>query len=413
MTASASMTASANASTTASTSMTAPLTGEYVVDALAALARVPSAVPLGARTLIAPDHPTLVHYVQDHLRPRFLETGATDIIDLPANQFAVRFGDGHGPVLALMAYTPTQHHNLMPDPWSGRIRTPIERGVDEPCLFGQGVSQNKAHQACLLDLARWIVAERVPLHGTLLLCVNNEGRSSHDCSRAILDALPYRPDLVVQLFCTAFEVSVGNRGRVDVIVDVTGQATHSSNPPDEGRVIDVVADVVVRLRELDATVRDRAEHPELGREQVVPYLVSYEPLAPHTLPASARITVDRRLLPGTDPAEAAREIAAALEGIEGCEVRPGVTMLPAYLPPERREVLGALDAAVTARLGEARHGVYGGSFDAGGPSERGIPTVMFGVPAEGDLLGDDFVRLSAVRDEAAVLRDTVSRFLRK
>ncbi|MEV1172840.1 peptidase dimerization domain-containing protein [Nonomuraea sp. NPDC049784] len=389
------------------------MTGEYVVDVLAALARVPSAVPLGAETLIAPDHPTLVRYVQDHLRPAFLATGATDVIDLPANQFAVRFGDGDGPTLALMAYTPTQHHNLMPDPWSGRIRTPVELGVDEPCLFGQGVSQNKAHQACLLDLARWIASERVELHGTLLLCVNNEGRSSHDCSRAILDALPRRPDLVIQLFCTGFEVSVGNRGRVDVIVEVQGTAAHSSNPPDGGRVIDVVADVVVRLRELDAVVRARAEHPELGREQVVPYLVSYEPLAPHTLPASARITVDRRLLPGTDPAKAAEEIAAALEGLEGCEVRPGVTMLPAYLPPERREVLGSLDAAIRERLGESRHGVYGGSFDAGGPYERGIPTVMFGVPAEGDLLGDDFVRLSAVRDEAAVLRDTVTRFLRK
>ncbi|GAA3585136.1 M20 family metallopeptidase [Nonomuraea rosea] len=390
------------------------VTGEYVVDALAALARVPSAVPLGARTLIDPDHPALVRYVQDHLRPAFLAAGATDVIDLPANQFAVRFGDGDGPTLALMAYTPTQHHNLMTDPWSGRIRTPIELGVDEPCLFGQGVSQNKAHQACLLDLASWLVAEQVELHGTLLLCVNNEGRSSHDCSRTILDALPYRPDLVIQLFPTGFEVSLGNRGRVDVIVDVHGQAAHSSNPPDgDSRVIDVAADVVVRLRELDAVVRSRAVHPELGREQVVPYLVSYEPLAPHTLPASARIVVDRRLLPGTDPAQAAAEIAEALEDLEGCQVRPGVTMLPAYLPPERREVLGALDAAVRERFGESRHGFYGGSFDAGGPAERGIPTVMFGVPAEGDLLGDDFVRLSAVRDEAAVLRDTVTRFLRK
>ncbi|WP_433509362.1 M20 family metallopeptidase [Nonomuraea sp. CA-143628] len=385
------------------------MTGEYVVDALAALARVPSAVPLGAETLIAPDHPTLVRYVQDHLRPAFLEVGADDIIDLPLNQFAVRLGDGRGPTLALMAYTPTQHHNLMADPWSGDIRT-----LDgEPCLFGQGVTQNKAHQACLLDLARWIVAENVPLHGTLLLCVNNEGRSSHDCSRAILDALPKTPDLVIQLFCTGFDVSIGNRGRVDVLVEIEGRTAHSSAPPGSGRVIDTAADVVVKLRELNAKAQSR-KHPELGHEQVVPYLVSYEPLAPHTLPGSARITVDRRLLPGTDPDDAALEIAQALKGVAGgCDiaVRPGVTMLPAYLPPERRAVLDALDGAIRARLGEPRHTVYGGSFDAGGPAERGIPTVMFGVPEEGDLLGDDYVRLSAVRDEAAILRDTVTRFL--
>jgi hypothetical protein len=68
-------------------------TGDLLVDDLAALARIPSAVPLGEETLIEPDH------VQEHLRPPFLRLGAHDIID---NQFAVRLGHGHGPYLALM-----------------------------------------------------------------------------------------------------------------------------------------------------------------------------------------------------------------------------------------------------------------------------------------------------------------------
>jgi acetylornithine deacetylase/succinyl-diaminopimelate desuccinylase-like protein len=389
---------------------------EYLVDVLAELATVPSAVPLGSETLIEPDHPTLVHYVQHCLRPAFVKAGALDILDLPRNQFAVRFGDGQGPCLLLMAYTPTQHHNLMREPWSGRITTPVGLGIDEPCLFGQGVTQNKAHQAVLLDLARALAAGppgRAELHGTLYLCVNNEGRSSHDCSWAILDNLPRRPDLVIELMCTGFDVSVGNRGRVDVLVDVTGQAAHSSTPPKQGRVIDAVADLIATLRELDAEACGNV-HPELGREQVAPYLVSYEPLAPHTLPASARIVVDRRLLPGTDPADATARIRDRLEGLRpfGCdvEVRDGVCMLPAYLPPGERGVLAPLDAAVRTHLGEVRHTVYGGSFDAGGPASRGIATVMFGVPDEGDLLGDDFVRLSAVRSEAAAIADTVTGF---
>lgn len=210
--------------------MSAAETGDYLVDTLARLARVPSAVPLGPDTLIEPDHPMLRHYVQECLRPEFVAVGAYDIVDLPRNQFAVRFGDGAGPCLALMAYTPTQHHDLMTDPWSGRIRTPLEHGVGEPCVFGQGVTQNKAHQACLLDLARWLGAAEAPLRGTLYLCVNNEGRSSHDCSWAILDGLPERPDLVVQLFCTGFDVTVGNRGRVDVAVDVRGTAPTPRRP---------------------------------------------------------------------------------------------------------------------------------------------------------------------------------------
>lgn len=384
---------------------------DYLIDTLASLAKVPSAVPLGADTLIEPDHPVLATYVQGVLRPAFVELGAHDLIDLPRNQFAARFGTGDGPVLALMAYTPTQHHNLMSDPWSGHIRTPLELDIDEPCLFGQGVTQNKAHQACLLALARWLVQEQVVLDGTLLLCVNNEGRSSHACSLAMLDALPYQPDLLLQLFSTGFDVFVGNRGRTDIYVHVRGQATHSSAPPEKGRVIDAVADVIARLRQLDASVGTR-QHPELGGEHVVPYQVVFDPLAPHTLPASAKITVDRRLLPGSDPVAAAEQLRHFLTDSHGCAVtvEEGVTMLPAYLPAERRHVLRPLDEAIRQHLGAPRHTVYGGSFDAAGPASRGIPTAMFGVGDEGDILGDDFVRLSAVRTEFQVLRSTVRNF---
>ncbi|MGH3589141.1 MAG: peptidase dimerization domain-containing protein, partial [Pseudonocardia sp.] len=319
---------------------------DVLLRSVVALARVPSAVPLGRHTLIAPDDPLLVGYVQQHLRPMFQELGCTDILDLPRNQFAVRFGSGAGPCLALVAYTPTQHHNLMADPWSGRIATPLGPGVDEPCVFGQGVSQNKAHQACLLALASWLLGAR--FDGTLLLCVNNEGRSSHDCSTAMLDALPAPPDLLIQLFPTGFEISVGNRGRIDLHVDVRGAAAHSSTPPAGGGVIAATNQVLTRISALDADVRLRT-HPRLGHEQVIPYQVVFDPLAPHTLPASAHVTVDRRLLPGTEPGDAADELRRALDGLDtGCEitVRPGVVMLPAEFPQERGGLLAPLERAV-------------------------------------------------------------------
>ncbi|WP_028924908.1 M20 family metallopeptidase [Pseudonocardia acaciae] len=386
------------------------------------LAQVPSAVPLGGETLIEPDAPVLVEYVQRHLRPRFERLGALDIIDLPANQFAVRFGTGTdtdtgtgaGPCLALVAYTPTQHHNLMADPWSGRIATPVSDGIDEPCLFGQGITQNKAHQACLLALADWLVSEQIKLDGTLLLCVNNEGRSSHECSHRMLDALPTTPDLLVQLFPTGFDVTVGNRGRIDLYVRVTGTATHSSTPPPGGGVIAATTAVLARVEKLNEEVTRRTD-PELGREQVIPYQVVFDPLAPHTLPNAAKITLDRRLLPGTDPEDTAAELRKALDEVAtpGCEVtvEPGVTMLPARFPDDRADLLAPLDAAIAEHLKRpARHTMYGGSFDAGGPSSRGIPTVMFGVPEEGDLLGDDFVRICDLRAQEAILRRMVTGF---
>lgn len=388
------------------------MSDQLLVDTLVKLARVPSAVALGSETLMAPDDPILVDYVQAQLRPRFVDCGAYTVLDLPLNQFAVQFGNGHGPCLALMAYTPTQHHNMMTDPWSGRIAVPP--GLSEPAIYGQGVTQNKAHQACLIAIADWLVAECVELNGTLSLCLNNEGRSSHDCSNAILDHLPRQPDLLIELLSTGFKLSVGNRGRVDLHIHVTGQATHSSDPPADGRVIDTVGEVIAAVTRLNQTVR-RRRHPSLGHEQAVVYQVLFDPLAPHTLPSYAKVTVDRRLLPGTDPVAAARELREALhpaaEG--GCDihVEGGVMMLPAVLDASALEGLAPLEAAISNQLGHhAERIVYGGAFDAGGPIARGVPTVMFGLPDEGDLLGDDYALISDLEAEFRILKETITRF---
>jgi len=391
---------------------------ELVAD-LRTLARIPSAVPPGAQTLIAPDDPILKAYHRV-LRPRFAELAGqvpgAGLVDLPLEQYAVHVeGAGSGPTVMFMAYTPTQHHNEMSDPWSGDLRVPP--GEDELAVFGQGVTQNKAHQAVLLELLRRLAATGGIARGSLWLCVNNEGRSSHDCTTAILDAMPEVPDVVVELFGTGFAVTVGNRGRVDIHVDLEGRATHSSSPPAAGRVIDAAADVVVALRELDRETAART-HPELGVEQVVPYLVRYDPLAPHTLPQRARVTVDRRLVPGTSPGDATAELEAGLRRLlgaapHGCAmtVTEGVAMLPYLLDARQRTVLAPLEDAIRARLGEVRHEIYGGTFDAGGPAARGIPTVMFGVPEAGGLLDDDYLALASLRDEADIVHDAVVRYL--
>lgn len=383
-----------------------------LVETLVELARVPTAVPLGSQTLIGPDDPIIVSYVRDQLRPRFVDCGAYTVLDLPLNQFAVQFGNGQGPCLALMAYTPTQHHNLMTDPWSGRIAVPA--GATEPAIYGQGVTQNKAHQACLIGIADWLVTEGVELDGTLMFCLNNEGRSSHDCSNAILDHLPRRPDLLIQLLSTDFKISVGNRGRTDLYVHVDGEASHSSSPPTSGRVIETVGEIIRIVTELDQTVSQR-QHARLGRERVLVYQVLFEPLAPHTLPSSAKVTVDRRLLPGTEPAAAARELREALEPIagSGCDVRVevGVTMLPSLFDESASERLAPLEDAIATELGhQAEQFIFGGAFDSGGPAARGVPTVMFGVPDEGGLLDDDYVQISALKAEFQILQETIWRF---
>ena len=97
----------------------------YLVNTLVRLTKIPTDVPLGPETLIEPDHPKLVHYVQDVIRSELQEIGVYEIMDAPMNQLVVRMGMGTSDrALLIMAYTPTQHANLMKDPFSGKIAVP-------------------------------------------------------------------------------------------------------------------------------------------------------------------------------------------------------------------------------------------------------------------------------------------------
>ncbi len=386
----------------------------YRVETLQRLCRIPSAVPLGPETLIDPEDPIIVNYVRTGPRAEFEAIGGLDIVDLPLGQFAVRFGTGQGPCLALFAYTPTQHNNLMADPWSGEVRDAVEHGIDEPCVFGQGVSQNKSHQVALLDLASWISGSGATIDGTLWLVINNEGRSSHACSIAAIEALPTRPDEVLQVFPTGLAASLGNRGRIDIRVHVAGTATHSSQPfAADGRVIDVAAEFVVRLQDLDRKLA-RSTHPVLGAERATVYQLTFDPVAPHTMPAGARIIVDRRLLPDTDVAAAVRQISDLAAGLSSADctltVEPHVMMRPALVEGPT-PLLSALDAAYQEVAGEPlEHTVLGGTFDAGGPTSLGIPTISFGASGGDGLLGDDWVTVSDLDRECDTLRRLVTRY---
>jgi acetylornithine deacetylase/succinyl-diaminopimelate desuccinylase-like protein len=374
----------------------------YLVDTLVRLLQIPTEVPLGANTLMEPDDPKLVHYVQEVIRPELGRLGVGAVIDAPLNQLVVRLGTGTSPeTLLVQVYTPTQHANFMADPFSGTIAVPP--GETEPAAYGQGASQNKAHMAAVLAVLKLLIETGVTLAGTLYVAVNNEGRSSHACTEAILSVLDPKPRHAILAIGTDMRITAGNRGRVDIHVRVRGRACHSSDPSSGLSAIEGVHEVMTRLRrlKLDGT------HPRLGPQALVVYQITYEPLAPHTLPGAALMKVDRRLLPGEDVDVAVSAVRAALADVTPwrIEVERGVFMRSA-LVDESAPIIRVLREAGERVLGHVPPVAYPRScFDAGGLTSAGIPAVMFGASGgSGDIVyGDDWVSLSKVVQEAKIL----------
>jgi acetylornithine deacetylase/succinyl-diaminopimelate desuccinylase-like protein len=370
---------------------------DHLVRTLVELARVPTNVELGFDTLLEPDDPKLVRYVQHELRPRLRELGVGVLLDAGRNNLVVRAGDGtSGRSLIVQSYCVTQHHNLMDRPFEPEVRDGMVRA--------QGVSQNKCHQAVMLAVLKALAGTR--LRGRLYWTVNSEGRSSHACTEAILAAIGEVPSFGILQTPQQMRISLGNRGRLDVDVRVLGTPAHSSTPAAGLSPIEGAMEVVRRV----GAIRFDDAHPVFGARQAVVYKLDFEPKAPHTLPGEARLTIDRRLLPGDDPAAAHEEIRAAIGDLAPyrVEVTPGVLMLPALVDRSEPGVRALQRAVAAVRGEEAPEFFKAGSYDAGGLCAAGTPAVMFGAGTSGDWpLGEDLVALADVEDEARILAELI------
>ncbi len=377
---------------------------DYLVNTLSSLAKVPTDIEMGFQTRMAPDHPKLVHYIQDVMRPELSRLGTYNIIEVPTNQIVGVIGDGTGSKSILIQnYPAVHHHNLMEDPFSGRIKNAAAYGYDEPAVFGRGASGSKVHQATMLAVLKLIKDSGRQLRGRLYWCVNAEGRSSHACSNEVLRHLPTKPDFAIQQAATGMKISLGNRGRVDVDVHIKGKMTHSSTPAEGHSAIEAAATVVDRVRRLGWN----DTHPLLGGRHAIVYKMAFEPMAPHTLPGDGYLTVDRRLLPGDDVAAATKEVADVIGNIESYDVtaETGTYMHPALVDRKDPWVEKLASAHQTA-LGKQPVYFYNhGATDAGAFSVAGIPVVRYGGGGPGAVYpaGIDFVTISQAVAEARVL----------
>jgi acetylornithine deacetylase/succinyl-diaminopimelate desuccinylase-like protein len=256
---------------------------------------------------------------------------------------------------------------------------------------------------------KFLIKNEIELDGTLYWTVNNEAMSTHNRTRAILARLETQPSFAVIQIGTGLKVWLGNRGRVDIDVHVRGKATHSSNPQEGLSAIDGANEVLNRIKEL----KWADPHPLLGGRHALVYKIRYEPVAPHTLPSDAFLTIDRRLIPGDDPAAAVEEVRRAVGDMSPYEVtiEHGVCTLPSIVDPQNPWVSAFLDTARSVG-GSPLETVYvPSSFDAGVLTSMGVPAITWGAGAGVYPVGPDFVPIADVKRQASIMASFILRQL--
>jgi succinyl-diaminopimelate desuccinylase len=357
------------------------LSRERCRERLVALVQVPS-----PQTALLEAEPALRRFIETAVEPQIRALGANACRYDSMGNLIASFGVEQGPSLMFLAHAMNHPPTSMANPYGGEIQDGTPFGLPGEVVRGRGASEQKGTLAAMLHALEALVASEVPLAGKLyfVCCVSGE-TGKLDAIRNVVEVENVQPDIAL-LYGNGLKLQLGNRGRIDMHIVVNGVACHSSRPHEGCNAITGALEIVRRLlTEIDL---DRA-HPHLGRAALTINGIRSFPDATHTLQGRCEIAVDRRLLPGEDPDEAAAEIERVAMSVDGTcdpvsgrpfavEVTKGPFMYPSLVGSDAPAVQ-ALSHACKVMLGREPEPFYAQSaFDQGYLNHVGISTVNFG-----------------------------------
>ena len=290
----------------------------------------------------------------------------------------------------------------MPDPFAAT--------VDGDRLLGRGSCDMKRGAAALVTTVEALAADPAAPRLVLALVADEEDASLG--TEAVLAALPglgLAPDVALVAEPTWLDLATSHRGYAVVEVTLTGRASHSSQPELGVNTAHAAARLVAAVESAAGDVEAR------GGALMVTVLDAGS--APFTVPARARVVVERRTVPGERAADTLAEVERLVAPV--VDTLPGLTATARLTHAREAWLLDTEGPA--ARLADALRAELGargqepGRLDA--PywmesalwQEAGIPTVVCGPGGGGLHAVDEWLDLDQLRRFADALPAAVLR----
>jgi len=272
-------------------------------------------------------------------------------------------------------------------------RDPFEGQIVDGVLYGRGASDMKGALAALVFAGQRIAAQRDRLNRAVYLCaVVQEEPCEGLAVRHIIENEGIRPMAVVIAEATNLQLARGQRGRIELQVDVYGRSCHASAPE---RGVNAIYEATRLVFALQLQAPQLSNDSFLGKGSLAVTAIASEAGSRNVVPDHCMVYVDRRLTIGETEATALAEVRRVLsrEAIRAevrvpryqttsytgwqCE-QPEV--FPAWTTPEDSPLVRQVTASVVSELGLpprltrwefSTDGVYTAGV-------AGIPTVGFG-----------------------------------
>ena len=369
------------------------------------LVKVPS-----PQTDLLEAEPQLLVFIDTAVEPKLRAMGFSDIRRDSMGNLIAAVGPDGGPSLMLVSNAMNQPQATMANAYAGDVEDGARYDLPGEVVLGKGASEQKAVMAAMLVAIETVLASGAALKGRLtFLCCTSGETGKHDAIRSVVETMGVRADMAV-MEGNSLALSLGNRGRIDVLITVKGSACHSSSP---SKGCNAISGAVEIVRRLTSEVALPGNHPQLGRPTLAVTHIRSFPDSTHTIQGRCDITVDRRLLPGEDPAVAFADIERVAMQVNGMtdpasgrsltvSAKLGPYMYPSLLEPDA-PVVQKLTRAIETSLHRRPDTYYSAAaFDQGYLNLVGIPTVNWG-PGEDRYAHTDLDMASVERTRDAAL----------
>jgi acetylornithine deacetylase len=319
------------------------------------------------------------------------------------NVIAVAWGTGGGRSLMLNAHMDTVGVAGMKDPFD-----PV---VKDGRLYGRGAMDTKGALAAFMTAAAEAASLR--LRGDVILTAVVDEEYASAGTEAVAREL--KADAAIVGEPSGLQIVTEHKGFAWFQVDTEGVAAHGSLPDVGVDAILMMGKLLTALEGLSVRLRKKPPHRTLGTGSLHASLIS----GGHELssyPASCRVELERRTIPGETADSSEAEIRAVIEELARSD--PGFkatfrrTLARASMEARRDSPVAlALARQVQKVTGKApEFAGMSGWLDSALLDGAGIPTVVLG-PAGAGLHGaEEWVDLSSVTACRDIVLETIKEF---
>ena len=315
-------------------------------------------------------------------------------------------GKGTGPTLLLNGHLDTVGVAAMSvDPFGAELR--------EGRLWGRGSCDMKGGVAALLA-ATARVARESPSGELIVALTADEEHASLGMEALVGSGM--KADAAVVCEPTGLAVMPAHKGFVWVEADFRGRAAHGSLPEAGVDAIEHAGLYLTALGALRTRLRTREPHPLLGRGSFHAGTIDGGS-APSVYPDACQLVLERRTLPGENPAGIIEEFQAVLHGLAAhvpeldAKLTQGLARPATEVPNDSPLVEGLLAACAGEGVDPRVTGMTAW-VDAAFLNEAGTPAVCFGPGSIAQAhSADEWIDPSEILACAAVLERFSRKFL--